>query len=437
MNRHRIRVPLSVYLNNRLVGRLMKEVSGAISFRYDSSWLDWELASPISLSLPLRDDTYIGAPVSAVFENLLPDSEILRRHVAEKVGAAGIDAYSLLSVIGRDCVGALQIIPEEMELKVSRDIEGEEVSEQDIASILRNLARSPLGLDNIHDFRISLAGVQEKTALLYRGGKWYRPLGTTPTTHILKPQIGHLPNGIDLSNSVENEYYCLKLIESFDLPVNKVFIEKFEKIKVLVVERFDRLWTQDGRLIRLPQEDCCQALSIPPTLKYQDQGGPGMVDILNLLKGSDYSLDDQITFFKSQILFWLMGVTDGHAKNFSLFLMPGGLFRLTPLYDVLTAQPSVDLRHIEIKQMKLAMSVGSSRHYKINEIAGRHFLQTGEKANLSKSSMMTAVAEIVDGVSKVFDHVARALPDDFPESIHSSVKKAVDKRIKSLSVLEG
>lgn len=424
--------PLSVYLNNRLVGRLMKEVSGAISYRYDSSWLAWELSSPFSLSLPLRDDAYTGAPVSAVFENLLPDSDILRRHVAEKVGASGIDAYSLLSVIGRDCVGTLQLIPEGQELNISPGIQGEAINDHDIDLMLRNLDRAPLGLDNIHDFRISIAGVKEKTALLYKDGKWFRPRGTTPTTHIFKTQIAHLPSGIDLSNRVENEYYCLKLMESFGLSVNKASIEKFEKTKVLVVERFDRLWTSDGRLIRLPQEDCCQALAVPPTLKYQDQGGPGMVDILNLLRGSDYSVRDQISFFKSQILFWLIGATDGHAKNFSIFLMPGG-FRLTPLYDVLTAQPSVDLRHIEAKQMRLAMSVGSSRHYKIKEISGRHFIQTGQKANLARSSMMTAMTEIADNVSSAFDQVTSQLPADFPEFIHNSVKNAVHNRIKLLA----
>jgi serine/threonine-protein kinase HipA len=251
--------------------------------------------------------------------------------------------------------------------------------------MLNNLARAPLGLDREQDFRISVAGAQEKTALLWYKGKWLKPHGTTPTTHILKTQIGTLPNGVDLSNSVENEYYGLKLVAAFGLPVNAAEIKFFGKTKAIVIERFDRKWTEDGRLLRVPQEDFCQALSCPTSRKYQNEGGPGMGDILNLLKGGDTPAEDQKAFLKSQILFWLIGATDGHAKNFSVFLGRGGRFHMTPFYDVLTAQPSLDNRQIGRKQMKLAMSVGDSRHYKIDDIKGRHFIQTAERAGLPGS----------------------------------------------------
>ena len=119
-----------------------------------------------------------------------------------------------------------------------------------------------------------MVGAQEKTALLWHGGNWLKPHGTTPTTHLFKKQLGKLPDGIDLSDSVENEFYCLKLAEAFGLPVNNARIQTFGETKALVIERFDRRWTKDGRLIRLPQEDCCQALAVPPTLKYQSDGDP-------------------------------------------------------------------------------------------------------------------------------------------------------------------
>src|SRR5271155_4931262 len=173
MPRKRQHTPLRVLLNNRLVGHLLKEPGGAIEFRYDASWLEWEQAVPVSLSLPLREDAYKGEPVVAVFENLLPDSEKLRRRVAERVGAAGTDSYSLLSQIGRDCVGALQFIPDDMEISgdVMR-IEGEVVGDGEIEKLLKNLAQAPLGLDRDQEFRISVAGAQEKTALLFHEGKW-------------------------------------------------------------------------------------------------------------------------------------------------------------------------------------------------------------------------------------------------------------------------
>jgi serine/threonine-protein kinase HipA len=371
--------------------------------------------------------------VVAVFENLLPDSDVLRRRVAEKVGAEGIDAYSLLSQIGRDCVGALQFIPDDEDaIYENHAINGENVNEADIEKLLKNLARAPLGLDQDQDFRISVAGAQEKTALLRHKEKWLKPHGMTPTTHILKTQIGTLQNGIDLSNSVENEYYCLKLLAAFGLPVNAAEMQVFGRTKALVVERFDRKQAENGQLLRLPQEDACQALSCPPTLKYQNQGGPGMVEILKLLKGGDTPAEDQKTFLKAQILFWLIGATDGHAKNFSIFLGPQGRFYLTPLYDVLTAQPSLDNRQIERKQMKLAMSVGTSRHYKIEDIKARHFVQTAERSGLPSALASEALAEVAQAADHAMKTIEKQLPRDFPEIIHISVKSALSSRVRRI-----
>ncbi len=433
MPRHRQYAPLCVLLNNRLVGHLSKEPGGGIAFRYAESWLALERASPVSLSLPLREDAYKGAPVHAVFENLLPDSEALRRRVAEKVGADGTDSYSLLSRIGRDCVGALQFIPEgDPVASDTTRIEGQPVSDRDIEKLLNNLAQAPLGLDQDKDFRISVAGAQEKTALLRHEGKWWKPHGTTPTTHIFKTQLGTLPNGLDLTHSVENEFYCLKLVAAFGLPVNAVKMRRFGKTKALVIERFDRRWTQDGRLLRVPQEDCCQALSIPPTRKYQNEGGPGMVDILTLLKASDTPAADQKQFLKAQVLYWLMGATDGHAKNFSLFLGPGGRFMLTPIYDVLTAQPSLDARHILKKNMKLAMFAGDSRHYRMDYLQGRHFIQTIERAGLPAALAQEVLDDVAAHAAAAFTAVESELPPDFPKEIHASVHRGFKSRLERI-----
>ncbi len=434
MARHRTHPRLRVYQNGEIVGYLSKQPSGAIEFIYAEEWYSNERAYPVSLSLPLREDAFKGAPVVAVFENLLPDSESLRSRVAEKVGADGTDAYSLLSQIGRDCVGALQFFSENADIDFSGlfSIRGEVVSDGEIEKLLNNLARVPLGMDREHDFRISVAGAQEKTALLFHNGKWLRPSGTTPTTHILKTQIGKLPSGIDLSNSVENEFYGLTVMESFGLPVNKAEIKTFGKTKSLVIERFDREWTKEGYLLRIPQEDFCQALSIPPSLKYQNEGGPGMVEILNLLKGSDTPAEDQRSFLKAQILFWLMGATDGHAKNFSIFLGTGGRFVLTPFYDVLTAQPFFDNRQIERKAMKIAMFVGNSRHYKMDEIQGRHFIQTVQRAGLPEYIAKEALEEISSMAEKAMQDIEKKLPPGFPEEIHESVIRGMQSRLERL-----
>lgn len=433
MARTRRHPPLRVYQNNRLVGYLLKETSGAISFRYDPTWLERNAAFPVSLSLPLREDAWRGEPVLAVFENLLPDSDALRRRVAEKVGAAGYDAFSLLAAIGRDCVGALQFVAgDEPEPDDSTAISGEPVDDEAIETLLANLVQAPLGLSRDDDFRISVAGAQEKTALLRYDGRWLKPHGTTPTTHILKTQIGRMPNGVDLTDSVENEFYCLRLLRHLGLPVANAEIATFGRTKALVVERFDRVWN-NGRLIRLPQEDCCQALSVPPSRKYQADGGPGLLEIANLLKGSDRPAQDHRTLIQAQLAFWLIGATDGHAKNFSVFLHPGG-YALTPLYDVLTAQPSLDVHQIERRQMKLAMSVGDNRHYRIDEIAARHFFQTADRAGLPKALVRQAIEDIASGMPKAIEQIEAELPADFPPALHEAVKAGTLSRLRVLEV---
>ena len=434
MPRSRQHIPLLVLLNNRPIGRLEKESSGAIHFRYDEHWLAKGDAVPVSLSLPLREDVYRGERVAAVFENLLPDSEMLRRRIAEKVGARGTDAFSLLAEIGRDCVGALQFIPVGEEPPAKQfDAAGKLIRDREIEQLLANLARAPLGLDREQDFRISVAGAQEKTALLRFNGKWLKPQGTTPTTHILKPQIGTLPNGLDLSNSVENEFYCLRLMAAFGLPVAEAEMKTFGHTKTLVVERFDRRWVDKKRLLRLPQEDCCQALGCLPSRKYQNEGGPGMVDILNLLKAADKPAEDQRLFLKSQIIFWLIGATDGHAKNASIFLGPEGRFQMTPFYDVLSAQPSLDSRQIERKQMKLAMSVGDSRHYRVDEISGRHFVQTAIRARLSRHFAEETLDAVATSAKAAFDAVESKLPVGFPMKIHTSIEAGALQRLKMIA----
>ena len=437
MPRRSSHAPLHVLLNNRVVGRLSKAATSAIEFRYDPDWLAWEHALPVSLSLPLREDAFRGAAVAAVFDNLLPDSGALRRRVAERVGASGIDAYSLLAAIGRDCVGALRFLAERGDDDGSsgsgRGLAGEALDDEAVEKLLKGLPQAPLGLGRDDDFRISVAGAQEKTALLLHEGRWLKPHGTTPTTHILKTQMGELPNGIDLSNSVENEYYCLKLAAAFGLPVNKAEIVTFGATTALVIERFDRRWTGDGRLLRLPQEDCCQALSVPPTRKYQSDGGPGLVQLLDLAKGSDTPAEDQRTLLTAQILFWLVGATDGHAKNFSIFLAPGGRFRLTPLYDILTAQPSLDRGQIQRKQMKLAMSVGANRHYRIADVRARHFLQTAEAAGVPKRLVQDAIKTVAERGEAALEKAEGELPPGFPGQIAESVRTAASARLRALT----
>jgi len=437
MGRRRAHPPLNIFINNRLAGRLLKQASGAIEFRYDQSWLAWEHGFPISLSLPLRESPYTGEPVVAVFDNLLPDSAAVRRRVAERTGAQGSDAYSLLERIGRDCVGAMQFLPDGVAVEGIQPVDGEPISDAEIEQMLANLAQAPLGIDMEHEFRISVAGAQEKTALLFHDGQWLRPLGTTPTTHILKPQLGAIPTAfgmIDMADSVENEHYCLRLLEGFGLPVAKTEIATFGARKVLAVERFDRRWRSPTELLRLPQEDFCQALGVPSAQKYQSHRGPGAVAILKLLGSSDNPLEDQAAFLKSQIIFWLIGATDGHAKNFSIFLRPGGRFGMTPFYDVLTAQPAFDARQIPNNKYKLAMSAGNNRKYQILNLGGRHFVETAKEAGLGSTLIDKVLRDVMQMAEKAPEQALSMMPDGLATATHTSIMSAMEVRLRSLEL---
>jgi serine/threonine-protein kinase HipA len=227
------------------------------------------------------------------------------------------------------------------------------------------------------DFRISLAGAQEKTALLWHKGAWHRPTGATPTTHILKLPIGPNPQGIDLSASVENEWLCAQLVAGFGIPVAQCRREKFGEQPALVVERFDRRLAVDGKwFMRLPQEDFCQATATAPALKYESDGGPGIGKIMELLLGSQRAAEDRRDFMRTQLVFWLLAAIDGHAKNFSIVLQAGGAYRLTPRYDILSAHPMLGKGRgmLSPHKIRMAMAVcGRNRHYRWKEISARHW----------------------------------------------------------------
>ncbi|WP_310622353.1 type II toxin-antitoxin system HipA family toxin [Flexibacterium corallicola] len=433
MGRRRSNQPLSVFMNGRRVGTLDRRSSGAISFTYAPHWLEWAHAMPVSRSLPLQPQPYVGAKVVAVFDNLLPDNPDILNRVADRVGAAGTDAYSMLTEIGRECIGALQFLPDRSPSQPAGTVTGHPRTNDQIEALLNELDVAPLGIRKEHDFRISIAGAQEKTALLFHGGQWISPSGTTPTTHILKPQIGKLANEMDLSDSVENEYLCLKFLDACGLRTAKVSMATFGARKTLVVERFDRNWTGDGRLLRLPQEDMCQALSVPPNRKYQSEGGPGIVEMMEFLKGSDEPNQDRHEFFKANILFWLIGATDGHAKNFSIALMPGGGFRLTPFYDVLSLQPMLDQRRIARKDFRLAMRVGTSKHYKIEKIFPRHFIETGAACGHSKTVVQGLLADIHATALPALQQTIAELPSGFPSRLTQSLLNGVSIRLARLA----
>ncbi|MBI2981979.1 MAG: type II toxin-antitoxin system HipA family toxin [Deltaproteobacteria bacterium] len=431
MGRKSKQIRLLVLLNGKRVGILARNSSGGMEFTYAEEWLRTVDAMPVSQSLPLRELPYRGAPVEAYFDNLLPDNDEIRRRITERLATAGKETVDLLAAVGRDCVGALQFVPEGDSVNRPGPIRGEEISEREIGAILRNLKMAPLGLDREGDFRISIAGAQEKTALLRWNGRWHRPKGQTPTTHILKPAMGRLPNGIDMSASVQNEWFCLKLAGHFGLTAAQADMRTFDGVDCLVVERFDRKWSEDGNhLMRIPQEDLCQALGVPWARKYESEGGPGIVTIMDFLNASDRRERDRMEFLRAQLVLFLLGAIDGHAKNFSIALLTTG-FQLSPIYDVMTVLPALAERQIQPKQAKLAMAVGDHKHYRLGEIQRRHWEQTARKAGFPLSNLQSLLQDLFDRTSRI-DALVDRLGKDVPPRLADAVMVGIKKHLKAL-----
>lgn len=431
---------LSLWMNGVRVGTWHMAPHSPDTLQYNPNWVQSREGRPLSLSLPFTPGNapHRGERVSHYFDNLLPDSPDIRARLARRYQATSTDAFDVLAQAGQDCVGALQILPDDASPAVA-SLQTRPLSNSEAAAVLRHAtsANAP-GFMADDDFRISIAGAQEKTALLRLDGQWCMPQGATPTTHILKLPLGLVGGmGLDLRESVENEWLCAQILAGYDLPVARCAPVQFEDIKVLAVERFDRMWwtAPDGQqhLVRLPQEDMCQATATAADLKYEAQGGPGIDRIMSVLAGSMTPEADKRTFFTAQVLFWMLCAPDGHAKNFSLFIRPGGRFQLTPLYDVISAYPILGHGPNQISpfKVKLAMAVrGKNAHWKVNDIQRRHWVAMGVRHGVVTAGGRPVEALLDDLVARTPEVIARvrqALPEGFPQALASSVLQGLEQ----------
>lgn len=419
---------LSVLMNGALIGKLEKTHQGNLRFAYEKVWLDTAGARPLSLSLPLIEQAFSGDLVYNFFDNLLPDNQQIRARIQAKFQIPTSQAFDLLASIGKDCVGAIQLIEGELP-NFKKQITSEPLTSKKIGSLLRAYQNNPLGMtDESTEFRISIAGAQEKSAFLYYKNTWHRPLAGTPTTHIFKLPLGYIPHAqMDLSESCENEWLCAQIAKTFGLAVADCEILHFQDTKVLSVERFDRRLSSDASwIMRLPQEDMCQALGISPNLKYQSDGGPGINEIMQLLLNSKNSIADRDAFYRSQILFALLAAIDGHAKNFSVFIEPAGQYQLTPLYDIMSAHPMLAKKQLQAQKIKMAMALkGKNSHYHWHTLQRRHFIETAKTVHYSPEKAEALLDEMLAKVDIVIQQVSAKLPPEFPLHIAKPIFKGM------------
>ena len=419
---------LIAWMNGERVGTLTRQKNGAHLFQYDASWLSNPLARPLSLSLPLQYPTIASVSVINFFDNLLPDNPRVRERILNRYRAKSMQPFDLLREVGRDSVGAVMLLPEEAaapDLAVCYETLDAVRLEKILSAYQSDI---PLGMIlEERDFRISVAGAQEKTALLHTAEGWAIPHGPTPTSHIIKLPIGEIKQPfatLDMRDSVENEYVCLALARELGFRVPDASIITAGRLRALAVRRFDRRWSaDDARLLRLPQEDICQSLGLASATKYESDGGPGIAAIMSLLMGSSNALADRDDFMKFQVFQWLIGATDGHAKNFSLYIERGGSYRLTPFYDILSGYPVLGGAGLNIRELKLAMGLTASKGKKseIDKIFPRHFLATAESVRFSTERMAQILAFFAGTLPTAVARVRAQLPAAIPPAIADAI----------------
>jgi serine/threonine-protein kinase HipA len=436
---------LHLFANGQHVGEWRVPARGPVQLVYDPAWLADAEAWPLSNSLPFDLDgrAIWSERINFYFDNLLPDSTHIRRRLQLKFAAASDEAFDLLDAIGRDCVGALQLLREGDAPRGMHAIDVEPLDEAGVEQALLAAASDHAfgapGIDGRDELRISIAGAQEKTALTFHEGRWCRPRGATPTTHIFKLPLGLVGNRrADMTSSVENEWLCARLLAAYGLPVAPCEMGRFGGQKALIVERFDRQLHPSGRYwLRLPQEDFCQATGTPGFAKYESEGGPGLIRIAEILQGSQKRHQDLATLMRAQLLFWMLAATDGHAKNFSLRILARGRHQLTPLYDVVSFWPAAGsgASRLDVHELKMAMAlVGKNRHYGFETIVRRHFNTTARRCGLG-NAMEGIIEDVLARTPGAINAVAAQLPAGFPAKVFDSITGGLTRMARKLEAM--
>jgi serine/threonine-protein kinase HipA len=384
--------------DDRAMGRVRRDQHGKLSFTYDAAWQAAPDAFPLSLSMPLGLSEHPNGKIDPFLWGLLPDNDRVLDQWGRRFQVSARNAFGLIAHVGEDCAGAVQFAQPERLAALQRrspaDVEW--LTAATIAQRLRALRADHAAWRLPRDTgQFSLAGAQPKTALLLLNGRWGLPSGRTPTTHILKPPTG------EFDGHAENEHFCLELGRAVGLTVPNSRIMHFADELAIVVERYDRLQI-NGRFVRIHQEDMCQALGLPPTRKYESEGGPGVRQIIELLRTFSSNAEEDVAGFLDPVAFnWLIAGTDAHAKNFAVLLGSSGQVRLAPIYDLASVLPYPDFDPYRIR---LAMKLGGE--YLLRNIGLRQWQKLAKEVRMDEDVVLARALAVAEAIPEEVPRVA-------------------------------
>lgn len=406
---------LDVYLCDCAVGTLMRSDSGGLSFKYRREYLEGN-AIPLSSTLPLDAETYGERDIAAFFSNLLPD-ESVRQKIADILHLTPEDTFGLLRMIGADCAGAIAFHEPGTFALTSTQPTYRELTESEASLLLTDLSNRPLGIGD--DFRgISGAGAQDKLIACVRDGKILLPLNGTPSTHIIKPGIDRFPE------SVFNEWFCMRLSNACGFETAECDILEIGGMPYYVTTRYDRE-TQDGTTKRLHQEDFCQLLKCRPEIKYQDQGGPSIVDCIRMLQALRLPSSDVIGFIDRVVFNFLIGNGDAHGKNFSVLYRTRAP-RLAPVYDALctTVYPAI--------AKKMAMKFDGK--FEFRWVSANKIARTFARAGINEKVIFDSITRQIAALRKNLPAMSDLADREHPSPVYHDIIKGIHTRIRQLEI---
>jgi serine/threonine-protein kinase HipA len=415
---------LRVLADGELLGTVVQRASGDLVLTYERSWQERVDSIPLSLSMPLARREHGDRVVRPFMENLLPDNAQILERWARQFHVSARNPFALLAHMGEDCAGAVQFVRPDRYDEVVNAGQGdiEWLTEEEVGARLRDLVEHH-GTGRLPGDRgqFSLAGAQPKMPLLFDGDRWGIPSGRMPTTHILKPPAQPDLEGFDI-----NEHLCLRLAKELGLAVAESRVQSFAGQDALVVARYDRLRIAEGRVRRLHQEDTCQSLGVSPLRKYENEGGPGPADIVNLLlRESDDAETDVAAFLDALALNWVIGGTDAHAKNYSLLLSARSV-RLAPFYDLISILPYP--QRVNYREAALAMRI--DREYRVWKMRRRHWEGLAVRCDLDPDPVVERVGQLAAAVPAAIE---RAGEDVRSEGAHHDIIERLERKVREHS----